>query len=138
MLNLLRQATLVPHFSAWKYFHDPYNYNVTPIKLLGCHVLIHTNPNNRKSWKFCSCKGLNVGPAFHHYRCYHIVYQETKATLYFDTVDFCHYYITQPTVTPEYCIVHAVNLLTCAIKYVPAPTLHSQIDALKYLQDLFS
>ena len=50
-LNLLQQATLAPHSSAWYYFHGPYNYDATLIGLVGYFVLIHTKPNNHKYWE---------------------------------------------------------------------------------------
>ena len=100
-------------------------------------VIIHTNPNNRKSWSLRSREVLNVDPSLKHYRCYHLVDKDTKATLYLDTVEFCHSYTTQPTVTPEDRNFHAINLLSFTLRDVPTMIYHFQMDALKSLQELF-
>jgi hypothetical protein len=44
-LNLLRQATLNPPISAWEFFQGPFDFNKTPLVLVGCWVLIHAKPS---------------------------------------------------------------------------------------------
>ena len=81
-LNLLRQSTLAPRMSTWEHFNGPFNFDATPIGLLGCPIVIHTKPGRRKSWDFCGRKDFNVGPALNHYRCFHVVDRVSqKATI---------------------------------------------------------
>ena len=40
-INLLCQATLNPHISAWGYFNGPFDFNNTNLAPVGCKVLIH-------------------------------------------------------------------------------------------------
>ncbi len=51
-LNLLRQATLNPRISVWEFFHRPFDFNKTPLGLVGCCVLIHAKPAMQQSWDF--------------------------------------------------------------------------------------
>jgi hypothetical protein len=44
-LNLLRQSTLNPRILAWEFFHGPFDFNKTPLALVGCRVLIHAKPS---------------------------------------------------------------------------------------------
>ena len=48
-LNLLRQSTLNPRISAWEYFQGPFDFDKTPLGLVGCRVLIHAKPITRRS-----------------------------------------------------------------------------------------
>ena len=58
-LNLLRQATLDPSKSECKYFHVPFNYDVTPIGPLGCDRIANKNTATRHSWDSCGTAGCN-------------------------------------------------------------------------------
>jgi len=90
-LNLLRQATLDPSVYAWAYCNGPHHtFDVTPLGPLGCKIFIHNKINTRNSWDFCARDGFNIGPAFNHYHCFHVVDKTTKTTLYSDTVELRH------------------------------------------------
>ena len=41
-LNLLRQATLNPSVSAWEYLNRAFDYTETPLRPIGCKIIIHT------------------------------------------------------------------------------------------------
>ena len=51
-LNLLSKSTLNPKISAWEYFQGLFDYNSTPLRPLGCPVMIHSKTYNHKSWDF--------------------------------------------------------------------------------------
>ena len=72
--------------SAWKHLHGPFNFDATPLGLIGCPVIIHTKPGIRKTWDFRGRSGFNIGPALEHYRFFHVVDGATKALLYSDTI----------------------------------------------------
>ena len=67
-LNLLRQATLNPHISAWEYLNGPFYYESTTLGPIGCKIVIHTTSNKRKSWDQRGREGFSVGPVLRHYR----------------------------------------------------------------------
>ena len=111
-LNLIRQATLDPTRSAWSYFHGPFNYDATPTGPLGCDIIAHKKIGTRHSWEFCSA-------AFQHYCCHKITAKAICAVQISDIVEFRHYHLTQPTVTPMELIVHGVNKLTWSLQDAP-------------------
>ncbi len=49
-VKLLRQATINPKISAWKYFNGLFDFNKTPLAPMGCRVLIHAKLATRRSW----------------------------------------------------------------------------------------
>ena len=136
-VNLLRQATLNPRISAWEYFNGPFDYNATPLGPLGSRVIIHNKASSRKSWDQRGESGWYVGPALVHYRCYTTCKAKTKALAISDTIEFCHDYLIQPSLTPEDRLVHAMNILTCALKDAPAAKCNAQLMAIQDMQELF-
>ena len=110
--------------SAWEHLLSPFNFYATPLGPIGCPIIIHTKPGIRKTWDFRGRSGFNIGPALKHYRCFHVVDGATKSLLLFDTIEFLHKYLTTPTVSEGDHIVHALNLLSCAIKDAPAAIHH--------------
>ena len=136
-LNLLQKSTLDPSISTWEYFNAPHSYDATPLGLLGCKISIQNKPKTRKSWDFRACDGFNIGPAFHHYRCFHIMENTTKALLFSDTIELCHSHLTQPYLTSANRITHALSILTCALKDLPTITCNAQLYAISNIKALF-
>ena len=130
-LNLLHQATINPKMSAWDYFNIPFDYAATPLGPLGSRVMIHNTVNTRKSWDQRGREGFYIGPALQYYRCLTVFNSKTKHVSIYNTVEFLHTYLQQPTLTPEDRIVHAVHLLTCAIQDVKSKNTASQIAAIQ-------
>ncbi len=87
-INLLRQATANPKILAWEYFNGPFDFNKTPLALVGCRVFIHAKPGTRRSWEYRAKQGFYMGPALKHYRCYELVKSETKQKVISNTVQF--------------------------------------------------
>ncbi len=137
-LNLLRQATLNPRMSAWEYFNGAFDYAATPLGPIGCRVIIHNKPSTRKSWDQRGRDGYSAGPALKHYRCFTVINKKTKEVIVSDTVEFRHSYLTQPTLTPEDRMTHAMNVLSCALKDAPTIKHEAQLEAVKNLRDLFA
>eukprot|EP00804_Cyclotella_cryptica_P030727 CCRYP_009139-RA/>CCRYP_009139-RA protein AED:0.22 eAED:0.22 QI:0/0/0/1/0/0/4/0/733 len=114
-LNLLRQATISPSLSAWEAFHGIFNYDATPLGPMGCPVIIHNKASTRKSWDFRGRDGFSIGPALLHYRCFQVVDSATKNLLISDTVEFRHNFLSQPKLSYEDRLLHAINFLSTAI-----------------------
>ena len=138
MVNLLCQASVAPHISAWEYFNGPFNYDATPIGLVGCKVFIHNKPSTHHSWDFRAQPGYNIEPALHHYQCFLVADHQTKALLYSNTIEFCHTYLTQPMVTPADHIIHATNFLSCALTDAPSFACDSQLKAINSIHAVYA
>ena len=52
-------------------------------------------------------------------------------------MEVLHEYLTQPEVTPEDIIFHALNFLSCAIKDAATTVHHEQLRSISNLRDLF-
>ena len=107
-IKLLWQATLNPSMSEWEYFNGDFYYTATPLGPIGCKIIIHTTSNKRKPWDQRGLEGFSVGPALHHYCCIQAIDRKTKSLIITDTAEYVHEYITQPHVTAEYRITHAI------------------------------
>ena len=136
-LNLLRQATLNPRISAWGYFNGEFYYAATPLGTIGCKIIIHTKSNIRKSWDQRGREGFSIGPALHHYRFIQSIDSKTKSLLITDTSEYLHEYQTQPTVTPEDIITHAIQFLSAALKDVPTSLCDYQLTAIEAVRAIF-
>eukprot|EP00804_Cyclotella_cryptica_P026695 CCRYP_007932-RA/>CCRYP_007932-RA protein AED:0.24 eAED:0.21 QI:0/0/0/1/1/1/2/0/661 len=137
-LNLLRQSTIAPAISAWEDFNGPLNYDATPLGPIGCPVIIHNKASTQKSWDFRGRDGFSIGPALHHYRCFQVVDSTTNCVVISDTVEFCHSYLKQPSITYDDRLLHAINYLSSAITDAPASALDSQLQAITALHNLFA
>ena len=137
-INLLHQATINPIMSAWDYFNAPFDYAATPLGPLGSRVTIHNTVNTRRSQEKRGQEGFYIGPELQHYWCLTVFDSKTKHVSISDIVNFLHTYLQQPTLTPEYRIVHAVHILTCAIQDVNSNNTASKLAAIKELKNIFN
>jgi hypothetical protein len=136
-VNLLRQAILNPRTSAWEFFEGPFDFNKTPLGLVGCCVLIHAKPATRQSWDFCVKPGFYIGPALDSYGCFKLVKTNTKSQVISDTVKFCHLYLSVPVPSVEDKFIHSLQVITGAIWGAPPPKSVSQLEAITALQEIF-
>ena len=51
-LNLLRTSRVNPKLSSYAYLFGNFDFNKTPLALLGTRILIHAKPNKRDSRSF--------------------------------------------------------------------------------------
>ena len=123
--------------SAWGHSNSPFNYDATPIFTSSLWVIIYNKTSTRWTWDFRGRNGYSIGPALHHYICHTAVDATTKSNIISDTVEYWHSYDSQPTLTSEDRIVHALNFLSCAIKDAPDTAQHNHLEAISKLQDLF-
>ena len=137
-INLLRQATLNPSMSTWEYFNRAFDYTATPLGPIGCKIIIHTTSNKRKSWDQRGREGFSVGPALQHYRCIQAIDSKTKSLIITDTAEYLHEYLTQPHMTAEDRMTHAINFLSTELKYVPTSIWNSQLAAIEAIQKIFA
>ena len=74
-----------PKLSAWAYLFEQHDFNRVPFVPPGTKVVIHTKPENRKSWEYHGKEGWYIEPVFHHYRCINIYMPDTHSTCHTDT-----------------------------------------------------
>ena len=93
--------------------------------------------STRNTWDFRGKDGWSLGCSLEHYWCQRVAPKDTKAVQISDTHEYRHHYLTQPTLTPEYCVLHGLQTLTCALEDVPSQMCEEQLRAINNLQELF-
>ena len=104
---------------------------------LGCKIIIHNTSNKRKYWDKRGREGFSVGPDLQHYRCIQAIDGKNKALIITDTAEYLHRYLTQPHITAEDRMTHAIQILTSELKYVPASICNSQLAAIDAVRAIF-
>ena len=137
-INILRQATLNPRISAWEYYNGAFDYSAAPLGPLGCKIMIHNTSNTRKYWDQRGREGFSVGPDLQHYRYIQAIDGKTKALIITDTAKYFHRYLTQPHITAEEIMTHAIQFLTAELKDVLASICNSQLAAIDAVRAIFS
>ncbi len=60
-INLLQQSNVTPKVSAYVHIHGQHNYMKRPFAPLGCAVMAHVKPKNRRTWDTHTEMGFNIG-----------------------------------------------------------------------------
>ena len=100
--------------------------------------MIHNTSHKRKSWDQRGREGFSLGPALQHYRCIQAIDSKTKALMITDTAEYLHNYLTQPHITAEDRMAHAIHFLTAALKDVPASICDSQLASIEAVRVIFT
>ena len=85
-LNLLRTSRTNPKISAFSQIHGTFDFNKTPVALLGCKIIIHNRANECRTWAPHGTPGFYIGPALQHYSNYRCHIPTTKHTRVSNTV----------------------------------------------------
>ena len=137
--NLLHQSNMVSEVSAQAYTFGRDNSNRMPLAPIGCAVKIHEKPSKRKTWGVHSVEGWYLQTYPHHYRCFEVWIKHTGAERISDTVYFKHKHITNPTVSPDYALVHAAKYLTSSLqRRIPSVLERSTVQELEQLDNIFN
>jgi hypothetical protein len=136
-LNLLPKSTLNPRILAWEFFHGPFDFDKTPLALVGCRVLIHAKPVTRRSWDFCAKDSFYIRLALDLYPCFKLVKSNTKSQVISNTAEFCHAYRSIPAPTPDDKIILGLQVMSGVLTNTPPPTSNFQVKAIANLRDLF-
>jgi hypothetical protein len=115
-MNLLRQSNVTPKVSAYAHVHEQHNYMTQPFAPLGCTVMAHIRPKNRRTWDVHAEVGFNIGTPMEHHCCFHVYIVKTRATRVSNAVFFKHQYITNLQITQETLVMKAAAELTSALK----------------------
>jgi hypothetical protein len=68
-LNMLRFSKENPKKSANQEVYGSFDFNKTPLALLGTKALVYNDPGSRTSWEPHATNGFYIRPASDHYRC---------------------------------------------------------------------
>jgi hypothetical protein len=135
-VNLLRQSNVVPKILAYPHVHGQHDYMKRPFAPLGCWVMAHVKPKNRRTWDVNGEVGYSSGTSMEHHLCFNIYIVKTRATRVSDAVFFKHQCITNPQITPETLVMKAAAELTSALKGSVLQDAETT-DALAKVSDLF-
>ena len=72
-----------------------------------------------------------------HYRCQRVSPKDTKAVQVSETLEYRHHYLTQLTLTPEYCVLHGLKTCTCAHEDASTKMCDSQLRDISSYRDVF-
>ena len=105
---------------------------------LVCKIIIHNTSKKRKYWDQRGREGFSVGPALHNYRFIQAIDGKTKELIITDTAEYSHRYLTQPHITAEDRMTHAIHFFTASLKDVPASICNSQLAAIDAVRAIFT
>ena len=115
-INLIRQSNATPNVSAYAHLSGPFDYNKMPLAPLGCQVQVHEKTDKQGTWAFHSIDGWYLSTSPIHYRTHRCHVKGTTRDRLSDTVQFQHKDITNPTITHQDKIMHAIADCVKAIK----------------------
>ena len=114
-----------------------FDYSATLIGPLRCRLIIRQETSVRNSWEFRRKDGWSFRCSLEYDQCQHVSQKDTNAFQVSDTLEYCHHYLTKPTLTPEDCVLHGLQTLTCALEDTPIQMCGEQICAISALHNIF-
>ena len=93
----MRTSRVNPKLSSYAYLFGNFDFNKTPLALLGTRILIHAKPNKRDSRSFHGEDGWYIEPAMDHYRCITCYIPSTFKRRFTDTATLIPYNVPIPT-----------------------------------------
>jgi hypothetical protein len=66
-IKLLRQSNVVPKILAYAHVHGQHDYMKRPFVPLGCSVMAHVKPKNRRTWDVHSEVGYSISTSMEHH-----------------------------------------------------------------------
>jgi hypothetical protein len=89
-LNMLRRLRINPKLSAYTQIFGVFDYNQTPLALIGTKKVVHLRTTQKRRTTFGDHEviGWTIGPALDHYRHWDFYIPKTRGTRVSDTVVF--------------------------------------------------
>ena len=135
-VNIVRKCRQNPVLSAWAAMEGEFHFNATPITPPGSEMLMHKNPNRRKTFGFNAKKACYIAPCFKHYLTFKGIMASTSAERLSDTVLFKHHAITIPHLTPADRILEAARQLKSTIQQQPKKAPMDELVAIELLRKI--
>ena len=89
-MNLVQASRINPAISAYNQIYGIFDFNPTPLAILGMRVCVHDRSLINGSWADKGIEGFYVGPAPNHYKNYTYYMPKTRAFQTSDNVEFSH------------------------------------------------
>jgi hypothetical protein len=117
-LNMLRRSRINPRLSAHTQIFGVFDYNRTPLALIGTRTVVHerTTQQGRTTFSDDGVIGWTIGPALDHYRHWEFFIPKTRGTRVSDTVVFLPEKYTMPTTASADRASAALEELTEALQ----------------------
>jgi hypothetical protein len=116
-LNLLLTSRLHPQLSAAAHFHGQIDYNKTAFVPLGCKIIAHEKPSQRRTWGPHDQPGYSLGPAIHHIRCQDVYITSTASERIVDTLEFFAHNSPMPQLSSADRLAMAANDMADALRH---------------------
>ena len=85
-VNIVIKCRQNPLLSSWASMEAEFHFKATPIAPPGSEMLMHKNPNRRKTFGFNAKKAWYIAPCFKHYRTFKGIMASTGSERLTDTV----------------------------------------------------
>jgi hypothetical protein len=108
-LNLIHFSHHNPLISANHELYGPFDFNKTPLALLGTKALVYDNPATWTSWAPHATDGFYVGPATNHHHCLHFYIPATKHFCFSSTWCLLSSHCQVPTISEHYITLLAAT-----------------------------
>jgi hypothetical protein len=98
---------------------------------MGCEVLVHEKTDKRGTWAFHCVDGWYLNTSHEHYRTHNCHIKDSRAERLSDTVQFKHKQLTNPELTPQDKIMHALANCKAALMGALATKSDAELDELQ-------
>jgi hypothetical protein len=116
-LNLLQKYRQHPQLFAAAHYHGMVDYNKTDFAPLGCKIIAHEKPSQRRIRAPHGQHGYSLGPAMHHYRCQNVYISSTASERIVDTLKFFPHNSPMPQLSSTERLLMAANDMDYALKH---------------------
>jgi len=135
-LNMLRTSRRNPTISAYEDLEGPYDYNKTPMSILGTKSLILDDPNTRTAYAPHGTDCYYVGMARKHYRCLRFYCQLTRSYRISDTYKVYPAHCSPPTISEYDRTVLAADALLRQLHSITPLSAASKVKHAKIIEQL--
>jgi hypothetical protein len=124
-IDLIRQSNATPNVSAYAHLSGPFDYNKMLLALMGCNAQVHEKTNKQGTRAFHLVDEWYLFTSPEHYCTHNCHVKRTKSKHLFDTVQFQHKRITNPSITHTIKVMHASANCVKAIQGMTGKDRHS-------------
>jgi hypothetical protein len=140
-LNMLKVSRINPKLSSYVALKGQFDFNKTPLVLVGTKALVFPDPNKRNTWQSHSINAWYVGPAKQHYRNYKFFIPETKGYRISGSAKFFPAHCKMPAIEPGDTVRLAAQDLIMAMQKLsnaPIDLNQKHTQALRQLTEIFN
>jgi hypothetical protein len=110
-LNMMRTSRINTAILAYEALIGPYDWNRSPLALLGCKAIVYEDGDTRGSWASRGVDAWYLGPSQDHYRCDLYYIPETRAYRVSGSAELFPQHCQLPDMTPHQHLQELTNEL---------------------------